>query len=238
MGKSFFIWNNMDSRNMGITLAGPVAIVKPEERVKHVEIPDRAGDLTQLEGENIYNSYIQTANIQVRGGYRVREISKWLRGSGYVTFSGEPDKRQAARVIGAVTLQKHSHNMDVWEGEVQFYCQPLKELLTDSPVVLTVEGRDEVQNNGDVIAKPLWKVTASGSSMSLQVRTDILTVTGVTSGNVYYIDSDAEEVYNSDRTQLLTGNSTGRFPVIKPGNNTPLWTNISKIECDRRERYL
>ena len=60
MGKSFFIWNNMDSRNMGITLAGPVAIVKPEERVKHVEIPGRAGGEEDDDGEvSFKNTHIQ-----------------------------------------------------------------------------------------------------------------------------------------------------------------------------------
>ena len=171
MAQSYFIWNGADCRSKGIIQRGPAPIVRAEERIQHVTIPGVSGDLTETEGENIYNSYIQTVSISVRGAINVRNVYKWLRGSGYVTFSGEPDKRQAARVIGAVTLQKHSHNMDVWEGEVQFYCQPLKELLTDSPVVLTVEGRDEVQNNGDVIAKPLWKVTASGSSMSLLIVT-------------------------------------------------------------------
>jgi phage-related protein len=43
-----------------------------------------------------------------------------------VTFSGEPDRKQAARVIGAITLNRISRNMDKWQGEVQFYCQPLK----------------------------------------------------------------------------------------------------------------
>ena len=53
MGRSFFIWKNKDCRSMGVWLQGPVAIVRPEERVKHVEIPGRSGDMTQTEGENI-----------------------------------------------------------------------------------------------------------------------------------------------------------------------------------------
>ena len=112
MGKSYFIWNGMDCRNMGVTLAGPVPIIRPEERVKHVEIPGRSGDLTQVEGENVYNSYIQTATIQVRGGYHVRDVYRWLRGSGYVTFSGEPDRKQPARIIGAITLEKFLTEVD------------------------------------------------------------------------------------------------------------------------------
>ena len=132
MGQSFFIWKNADCRAMGVQLSGPVPIVRPEDRVQHTQIPGRSGDLTETEGQDVYNSYIQTASILVPGGFRVRDIYNWLRGSDYVTFSGEPDRRQPARIIGAITLNKHSHNLDWWTGEVQFYCQPLKQLLTQA----------------------------------------------------------------------------------------------------------
>ena len=56
MGQSYFIWKNKDCRSMGVRLSGPVSIVRPEERVNHVQIPGRSGDLTETEGENIFLS--------------------------------------------------------------------------------------------------------------------------------------------------------------------------------------
>ena len=59
MAQSYFIWNGTDCRSKGIILDGPIPIIRPEERVKHIEIPGRSGDLTELEGEDdelIYNS--------------------------------------------------------------------------------------------------------------------------------------------------------------------------------------
>ena len=78
MGQSYFIWKNKDCRNMGVKLSGPVPIVRPEERVNHVQIPGRSGDLTETEGAEVYNSYIQTASIMVNSGKRVRDIYNWL----------------------------------------------------------------------------------------------------------------------------------------------------------------
>ena len=186
MAQSYFIWNGTDCRGMGIKLSGPVPIVFPEERVKHVEIPGRDGDLTDTEGEDeddkIYNSYIQTASIMVQGRYRTRDIKKWLSGSGEVTFHGEPDRKQKARVIGAITLNKHSRNLDWWVGEVQFYCQPLKQLLTEAPVQITSSG-STVMNSGDKTSRPRIKATASGSSMTITAGGKTLTITGLTSGN-------------------------------------------------------
>ena len=239
MAQSFFIWNGIDCRSKGVIMRGPAPIVRAEERVKHVEIPGAAGDLTETEGENIFNSYIQTVSISVKGGFNVRNIYKWLRGSGYVTFSGEPDRKQAARVIGAITLNRVSRNIDHWAGEVQFYCQPLKELLKEGTVTVTSSGAT-VRNNGDVSCKPVYKVTvASGqTAISLTVGGATLTVTDLTAGGVYWIDCAAMEVWNSDKTALMTRYSAGDFPELAPGDNTVTFTGCSSIEIEKRERYL
>ena len=243
MGKSYFIWNGIDCRTMGITLAGPVGIVRPEERVEHIQIPGRSGDLTLVEGEQIYNSYIQTATIQVRGGMHVRDVWKWLRGAGYVTFSAEPDRRQKARIIGAITLDKQSHNLDYWVGECQFYCQPLKELLNEGKVTVT-SSPSTVINAGDVRCKPLFKVTASGAGFTFKATGDdapasnTIAVSGTTSGLVYWVDSETMEVWNADRSALLTKNSSGQFPVLGQGANSIIGDGWSSIEIERRERFL
>ena len=239
MAQSFFIWNGIDCRSKGITMRGPAPIIRPEERVKHVEIPGRSGDVTETEGENIYNSYIQTVSISARGGYNVREVYKWLRGSGFVTFSGEPDRKQAARVIGAITLNRISRNMDKWQGEVQFYCQPLKQLLAEDKVTISSSGAT-VRNGGDVTCKPMWKVTVGSgkTSISLTAGGNTIAVTGLTGGSVIWIDSDTMEVWNSVKTSLLTVNSTGDFPVLDPGANTVTGSNWSSVEIEKRERYL
>ena len=237
MAQSYFIWKGIDCRDMGVKLSGPVPIIRPEERVQHVEIPGRSGDLTELEGTQVYNSYIQTATIMVQGGYRVREIYNWLKGSGYVTFHGEPDRKQAARIVGAITLNKHSRNLDWWVGEVQFYCQPLKQKLTEDTVTVTSSG-STVMNTGDVESRPKITAKASGSSMTITASGKSLTITGLTSGSEYIIDSEIMEVSNAARTALITKDSVGSFPMLTPGSNTITGSGWSKLVIDRRERFL
>ena len=237
MGQSFFIWKNKDCRSMGVWLQGPVSIVRPEERVNHVEIPGRSGDLTELEGAEVYNSYIQTATILVKGGFHVREVYNWLKGSDFVTFSGERDRKQKARIIGAITLNKHSYNLDWWTGEVQFYCQPLKQLLKEVPVEITTSG-DTVANSGDVTASPRIIATASGTSVVIAAGGNTLTLTGTVSGTKYIIDSEMMEVTSFDGTTILTKNSSGSFPILLPGSNAVTGSGWSKLEIDRRERFL
>ena len=238
MPQSFFIWNGADCRSKGIILRGPVPIVRPEERVKHTEIPGRSGDLTELEGENIYNSYIQTATISVRGGFRVREVYKWLRGSGYVTFSGEPDKKQPARIIGAITLERISRNLDHWAGEVQFYCQPLKEKITaENPTVITSSSTN-IYNSGDVNSKPMILMTASASLAMVSMGGQTLAINGLTSGAKYWIDSDSQMLLDFDRTTDCTSLTTGDFPILTPGTNVVMGLGWSRLEIEKRERFL
>ena len=235
--QSYFIFKGMDSRTMDVRMSGPAPIVRGEERVSHVTIPGRPGELTLTEGSDIYNSYIHTITISVRGGLHVRDIYKWLRGEGYLTLSSEPDRRQKARVIGAVTLTKVSRNMDRWAGEVQFYCEPLKEMLVSSPDTVTSSG-SSVINNGDVKSRPKITATASGTSMTVAAGGKSLTVTGLTSASSYIIDCDAEMVISADGTENLTANSTGGFPVLNPGANEVTGSGWSSLVIDRRERFL
>lgn len=241
MGQSFFIWKGIDCRSMGVILRGPAPIVRPEERVKHVEIPGVAGDYTETEGEDIYNSYIQTVTLTVRDHVNVRRVYSWLRGSGYVTFSGEPDRRQAARIIGAVTLNRISRNMDAWTGEVQFYCQPLKELLWPKDIVVAAYSAPvEVYNAGDVKCFPVYTVTASAATVKVAAGDSELTVTGCTSGQVLRIDTKIMEVWTEvgGVKVLLTADSSGAFPALEAGDNTVTLTGASAVRIEKRERYL
>jgi phage-related protein len=86
----------------------------------------------------------------------------------------------------------------------------------------------------------VYKVTvASGqTAISLTVGGATLTVTDLTAGGVYWIDCAAMEVWNSDRTALMTRYSAGDFPELAPGDNTVTFTGCSSNEIEKRERYL
>ena len=239
MGQAYFVWKGEDCRGRGILLSAPVPIVKPEERVQHVTIPGRPGELTLTEGDGIYQSYIQTVSIVMEGAFRINEIQNWLKGSGYVTFHGEPQRKQQARVIGAVTLTKHSRRSDWWEGEVQFYCEPLKENLTEATETITSSG-STVMNLGDVPARPLLQVTASGTTVVVAAGGNELTITGATSSRVYYIDCDAQIIWHIESNEIVvdTQLSSGNFPVLQKGSNSVTGSGWSSITVTKRERFL
>ena len=237
MGQSFFVWKGVDCRSMGILLAGPPAIIRGEERVEHVTIPGRAGELTLTEGDSIFQGYIQTVTMHVKGGYRVRDVQNWLKGAGDVIFSCEPDRKQKARVIGAVTLEKHSRNLDYYSGEVQFYCEPFKEPVLDEAVVITSSGA-AVVNRGDAKSRPLIGAKASGTSMTITAGGNSLTVTGLIADAWYTVDCEAGMVVSADGTTNLTANSSGNFPILAQGSNEVTGSGWAELDIWRRERFL
>ena len=232
--QSYFIWRGIDSRSMGVILRRAAPLIRPEERVEHLTIPGLSGDLTVTEGQDIYNSYIQTLEISVRGGWRVRDVYRWLRGSGKVVFSSDPDKQQDARIIGAVTLNKVSRNLDNWAGSVQWYCQPLKERTY--PVTRTLTTAGTLQVDGDVPTRPRITVTPSGSTVSLTVNSNTFTITGTTSGVAVVLDSYTRTALVG--TTNVTKNTTGDFPTFEPGANTIGGSGWSSLVIDPRERFL
>ena len=136
-----------------------------------------------------------------------------------------------------MTLNKLSHNLDIWAGEVQFYCQPFKEKLTEEKVDITSSGTSVV-NMGDVLARPLLKVTASTSTVVISSGGKTITCTDYTSGQKLLIDSENYTIYNEDQTADWTKWSSGDFPVLAPGANTVTGSGWSKIELTKRERFL
>ena len=233
MIKYYFEWNGVKSSTKGIRLQEMPRIIRPQERVEHVTIPGRTGELTMTEGDDIYESYIQTIPLIIDNAADVAAAEKWLRGEGYVTFSCQPTLKQKARVINSVEFKKHSKNSNWWEATVQFYCHPLKELKTTTDQEVTTSGTN-VKNEGDTVSKP--KITIAGSgNITLIAGGKTLILTGVTSG--WVVDSEMEWVMSGGTP--LPGVASGDFPVLNPGNNAMQFTgSVTKLTVEKRERYL
>ncbi len=229
----WFKWNDVRSDAMNIILNAAPQIVKPEERIEHVTIPGRAGDLTLTEGEDIWQSYIQTVGIAVNSAANVPIVENWLKGPGRLTLSSQPGLEQDARVIGAVTLEKHSRNLDWWEGDVQFYCSPIKRDVNEQAVTITSSGTT-VTNPGDMVSYPLIEITGSGV-VTVMIGSKTLTIPSCTSG--WVIDTENEWIL--DDGAPVMGACSGEFPVLNKGANVITYTgSVSKLVITPRFRYL
>ena len=227
-----FTWNGTNCRDKGIRLQSMPEVIKPEERVGHVIIPGRPGEMTLTEGADIYNSYIQTIPMTVNSETAVHEVENWLRGDGWVTFSGQPNLRQRARVIGAVTFTKHSRNSDWWDGEVQFYCEPIKHPVTEETIVISESGT-AVTNPGDLRGYP--RITVSGSGI-VTIASGGATLTIPDCQDGWIIDCENEWILAGNTPQMNA--CSGNFPVFNPGENVVTFTGATKLTITPNWRYL
>lgn len=231
--KRYFIWNGIRSDEMHILFNERMPIIRPEERVDHVVIPGRAGELTQTEGENIFNSYIQTVPLTVEGLGNVQAAETWLRGGGYVTFDTQPDLQQKARVINAVTFQRHSKNANYYTGEVQFYCDPIKQQLNEEQIEVTASGMT-LTNPGTLPAFPEIQIEGSGA-VSVSIDGVTLIIPDLTSG--WTADCANKWICQNGVPQF--GAWQGTFPEIPVGESMILYTgSVTAITITPHWRFL
>ena len=229
----YFIWNGTDSRTKHIRVNNRVPIVRPEERVEHITIPGRAGELTQVEGEYIFNSYIQTVNLEVLGAAYVPETEVWLAGAGEVTFDTQTTLKQKARIINAVTFEKVSRNLDIWKAEVQFYCEPFKSLTDEEDIEVTESG-ETLTNPGTLPALPEIQIEGSGA-VSVSINGVTLIIPDLTSG--WTADCANKWICQNGVPQF--GAWQGSFPEIPVGESTLLYTgNVTAITITPHWRFL
>lgn len=229
----YFIWNDISSRDMHVRVPNRTPVIRPEERTQQVTIPGRAGDMTLTEGEDVFNSYIQTIEIGIDGADNIRAAEQWLKGAGVVTFDCQPGLKQEARVYGNIELKKHSRNLDRWKGNIQFYCSPVKYATDEADVTVTSSGTT-VTNPGDMVSCPLIEITGSGL-VTVMIGSRTLTIPACESG--WVIDTENEWIL--DDGVPVMGACSGDFPVLEKGANVITFTgSVSKLVITPRFRYL
>ena len=227
-----FTWNGTECRTKGIRMKSMPQIIRPQERVGHVIIPGRAGELTQTEGEDIYESYIQTIPLAVKTEASLREAESWLRGDGWVTFGGQPTLKQKARIINAVSFEKHGRNSEWWDGEVQFYCDPIKYAVSEDAIEVTTSGTT-VNNPGDMKGYPKIAITGSGA---VTIASGGATLTIPECVNGWIVDCENEWILAGNIPQVNA--CSGSFPIFNKGNNTVTFTGATKLTITPNWRYL
>lgn len=229
----WFKWNGVRSDERNIMINEAPQIIKPEERIQHVTIPGRSGELTLTEGDDIYQGYIQTVSIAVDSAAYVPTVENWLKGAGMLTMSSQSGMEQNARVIGSVQLHKHSRNLDWWTGDVQFYCDPVKHVVDEAPISVTTSGAT-INNPGDMVAFPKIEITGSGT-VTVKIGSRTLVIPSCVSG--WVIDSENEWILQGNVPQ---GNvCSGAFPILEKGANTITYTgSVTKLLVTPNTRYL
>ncbi len=86
----WFSWNGKKCTEYGIHVLEQPPITIPAERATFTNVPGRPGSLTMLEGEDVYDDLILTAQCMISDPSNIRSIASYLKGSGKVAFANRP----------------------------------------------------------------------------------------------------------------------------------------------------
>ena len=120
----WFSWNGVKCTEYGIHVLEQPPITIPAERATFTNIPGRPGSLTTLEGDDVYDDLILTAQCMISDPGRIRTIASYLKGSGKVTFANRPGGFYFARIVNQIPFEKILRGNPHRSFAVNFRCKP------------------------------------------------------------------------------------------------------------------
>ena len=229
----WFIWNGARSTEYGMHVLELPPPTIPAERVTFTNVPGRPGSLTTLEGEDVYEDLVLTAQCVLPDPTKIPAIAAWLRGSGTVTFANRQGGFYYARVVNQIPFEKILRGNPHRSFSVNFRCKPFWYADAGNPVTLTQSG-SFISNPGSVFAEPVITVYGNGN-ITLMVGMTITELEDI-AGNIT-LNTPLMEAYSG--TASMNGAVSGEFPTLLPGQNAISWMgSVSSVVIEPYWRYL
>lgn len=209
----WFMWNNIDSRDMGLWVSALPPIVRAKERTDEIKVPGKAGSLTMLEGQNVHDSYLKNCVVTVPRTADFAALLAWLSGEGKVIFSNEENRVYNARIAGEVSFDRISNTLA--QATIPFFVHPHKAAYP-APGAVTISGTEgTIYNPGDIASLPIIKVDCTGS-VEITIGDYIMAFSGLTEPII--VDCAAEIITTEDG-EIWTGNYSGEYWHLEKGVN-------------------
>lgn len=228
-----FYWNGQDSRDMGLWITNLPPVIRAKERTQELTIPGRAGHLTMLEGENIYDGYVKECVVTVPFYANYTAITAWLRGSGVVVFSNEPERSYMARIAGEVKFERIGNSFR--QAMIPFFVQPYKMQFPKESAIAIAGTSGSIYNPGDVESRPIVTVTYTGD-LDVTIGGVTMSFTGLNSSTPIIVDCDAEIITSAGA--IWEGTFGGDFWRIPVGTSAVAANNSCTLSIAPEWRWV
>jgi predicted phage tail component-like protein len=202
--------------------------ISPKRRDETFTVPGRHGNLTTTDGA--FDSYIRSAEFIVKDEKRIDEIFAHFKGSGWLIFSSEPDRKYKARVANQIEF---SHVIRHFKRfVVEFEVQPFGYDVFEQTITKTAPF--SLFNIGTFEAEPITTIFGNGN-ITLYVNNKSIYLKEITDKII--IDSEMKNAYNNSVS--LNYKMNGDFPTLSLGENNISWIgNVTKLEIQPNWRYV
>ena len=208
----------------------------PALRGKEKEVSGRDGDIYVTDGT--YGTIEVTQEFVIRDIEQSSTVNDWLRGSGLLRFSDEPNMAYNARVKNLKSEPMPGRLLGRKYTE-RFICQPFKYQYPAEPAV-TFTASGSINNPGTAYSLPRVTITGTGD-FSVTIGEETLYFNDVSGGIV--VDSELMDALTLDGTALANQHMSGQPWKIQPGMNSISWeaeagSTLTSVAILPRWRFL
>ena len=202
--------------------------ISPKRRDETFTVPGRHGNLTTTDGA--FESYIRSTEFIVKDKKKIDEICAHFKGSGWLIFSSEPDRKYKARVANQIEF---SHVIRHFKRfVVEFEVQPFGYDVFEQTITKTAPF--SLCNIGTVDSEPIITIFGTGN-ITLYVNNQSISLKEI-AGSIT-IDSEMQNAYNGAAS--MNNKMSGEFPILSLGENHITWLgNVTKLEIQPNWRYI
>ena len=219
--KPYFIYKNINSRDMGLSILKIPPRTKPTRRGEMITIPGRDGFL--FESEDAYNgktlelecTFLPPENLsQKEIDALIMQIIVWLDGSGELIFSDYPNYYYEATIINEIPIERLFKRYRRFL--LSFEVQPFSKHIQLTSVKKSTTSKQTISVSSYYDIKPKVNLQATGN---IEIK--------INEQSIHFIDLDTDIIIDSEYMNVTDTNGNnmnnhmvGDFPVLKPGNNT------------------
>jgi phage-related protein len=234
----YIILNDIDSRTItGLLISSLAPISKPLVRTQVETVDGRSGDIVTPLG---YSSYDKVITIGLTYNYDIDKIIDYFNSSGVVVFSNEPDKYYKYAIYEQIDFARL---IRFKTAEVTLHVQPFKLSTIEQPQTFTISSSPtelSVYNAGNIYARPIMEITATGEVTFALNGSDILSIDFGDTSQTIIIDCQEMNAYNSEKVllnRLVTGNYDN-IKLNKGSNAIGLTGNVTAFTIKYYSRWI
>lgn len=239
----YFTFAGKRSDQMGIKLTDLPKRQAPALDVTKKKLPKRHGFEAKYDGS--YDGIRVTQEIFIPSNSNINSVKNWLRGTGDLVFSDDPDYAYDAIIMSAYEFGYVARHLEGQKARIIWECQPWRHEVNEQQIILT--SGSVFNGHGHENASPIIKVEGSGNGI-LMVNGNAVELT-LTYGVPIYLDCDIGKSFVETNNIIEFAGSMVRmsddWPELRPhadsssGYNNVNWTGgITRVTFTPRWRCV
>lgn len=238
--KNYLIFNDIDTRELGVHIEELPIVSRAERMVEFVEVQGRNGYL--VNDFNTYKLIDYDVTLKIKDTTKINQIKQVFNGQGILKLSNQSDVYYKATVVNQIDFTRVIRTYQ--ECLISFKLQPFGYLNNNDQVTITSE--DTIENVGNVYSQPTIKVfvnrtEVNGGNGNIYINEETIALKNVDSGELV-IDCELEECYRLGNNGLyvnLSPHMIGEYVCLEVGENMISFDGcVTKLTIIPNFRYL